>query len=278
MEISNASKKIETLSVDKAKEWVSGKKEGEFILLDVRQPEEYRSGHLPGAVFMPLPELIDKVGELDPAKSVVAYCRSGNRSRAAAAFLLSEGFSTVYSLDGGITAWNGHVATGSYSEGLSLLKGRETVEELISLALSLEEGSRIFYESVAGMTPDAEARDILNTIAGAETRHKANILEAYRLIAAPDSDEGVFKGEALMGIMEGGVRIEDTINYLKGKGRDLMDILEVSMQVETNALDLYIKILREIMDFNAKKIFNIIIDEEKQHLSRLGKLLGARAA
>jgi len=50
------------------------------------------------------------------------------------------------------------------------------------------------------------------------------------------------------------------------------------MQVETNALDLYIKIFRTIANENAKKVFGILIGEEKQHLSRLGELLGSRVA
>ncbi|MDA8106561.1 MAG: rhodanese-like domain-containing protein [Nitrospiraceae bacterium] len=73
MEITNTNKKIESLSVEKAKEWVSGKKGAEFVLLDVRQPEEYKTGHIPGAIFIPLPDLIGRVGELDPAKAVLAY-------------------------------------------------------------------------------------------------------------------------------------------------------------------------------------------------------------
>ena len=92
MEDINAGNKIETLDVDQAKELL-GNKGSEFIILDVRQPEEYKSGHLPGAVFIPLPDLINKVGELDRTRPILAYCRSGNRSRAAAAFLLAQGFS-----------------------------------------------------------------------------------------------------------------------------------------------------------------------------------------
>lgn len=278
MQVTSTNKKIENLSVDNAKEWVVGKKEAEFILLDVRQPEEYRAGHLPGAVFMPLPDLIDKVGELDPTKSVLVYCRSGNRSRAAAAFLLSEGFSKVYSMAGGITAWNGQVATGSYDEGLFLLKGRETAEDLISLALSLEEGSRMFYTGVAELTSDVEAKNIFTAIAEAEAKHKTNILQAYRLVTGEDLTDDIMNREPSKGIMEGAVRIEDAISFLKEQGKTLLDILEVSMQVETNALDLYIKILREIEDVNAKKVFGILIGEEKQHLSRLGNLLGGKAA
>ncbi len=276
MESASANKKIEHISTDNAREWVAGKKEAEFILLDVRQPEEYRSGHIPGAVLIPLPDLLDKVGELDPSKPVIAYCRSGNRSLAVSAFLSSEGFLKVYSMDGGITAWNGQVATGSYGEGLLLLKGRETTEELISLALVLEEGSRMFYESVAELTPDADAKKIFTTIAEAEEKHKANIREAYRLVTGEDLAEDILHRESLKGVMEGGGKIEDAINFLKEKDKTLIDILEVSMQVETNALDLYIKISREIKDSNAKKVFDLLIKEEKHHLSRLGSLLGER--
>jgi rhodanese-related sulfurtransferase/rubrerythrin len=278
VEITNANKKIEGLSVEKAKEWVAGKKEADFILLDVRQPEEYRTGHLPGAVFIPLPDLIDKVGEIDPAKAVLAYCRSGNRSRAAAAFLLSEGFSKVYSMDGGITAWNGHVATGHYTEGLVLLKGRETTEELMSLALALEEGSRTFYTGIAELTSDAEAKSIFTTIAEAEAKHKTNILQAYTLVTGENVAEDIFDREPLKGVMEGGVRIEDAIGYIKKQGTALLDMLEVAMQVETNSLDLYMKMFRETGNVNAKNIFGSLIEEERQHLSRLGKLLGEKAA
>lgn len=278
MEITNTNKKIESISTEKAKELVAGKKEAEFVLLDVRQPEEYRTGHLPGAVFIPLPDLIDKVGEIDPAKAVLAYCRSGNRSRAAAAFLLSEGFSIVYSMDGGITAWNGHVATGEYTEGLFLLKGRETTEELMSMALALEEGSRIFYTSIAELTSDEKAKSIFTTIAEAEARHKTNILQAYILVTGKNVAEDIFNGEPLRGVMEGGVRIEDAISFLKKQGTTLLDMLEIAMQVETNSLDLYIKMFRKIEDIKAKKIFGGLIEEEKLHLSKLGKLLGEKAA
>ena len=276
MEDTNAGKKIETMNVDQAKEWLIGNKGSEFIILDVRQPEEYRSGHLPGAVFIPLPDLINKVGELDHSKPIIAYCRSGNRSRAAAAFLLSYGFSKVYSMDGGITAWNGQVATGSYNEGLSMLEGRETAEELISLAMALEEGSRMFYVNVEELTLDTEAKNVLKTIAEAEEKHKTQILQAYKLITGENLTDDILNREPLSGIMEGGVRIDEVVSFLKGSDKTLLDILEVSMQLEINSLDLYIKILRNIEDAGAKKVFDILIEEEKNHLSKLGKLLGER--
>ena len=64
------------------------------------------------------------------------------------------------------------------------------------------------------------------------------------------------------------------MSFLKGKDKTLLDILEVSMQLEINSLDLYIKILRKIAEVRAKKVFEILIEEEQNHLSKLGELIG----
>jgi rhodanese-related sulfurtransferase/rubrerythrin len=268
--------RIETMSSEKAREWFAGKKEGDVTVLDVRQPQEYRSGHLPGAVFIPLPELPDRTKELDPSKPVLAYCRSGNRSRAAAALLLTEGFPVVFSLEGGITAWQGEVATGEYEQGLSLLRGRETAEQLISLAWALEEGSRVFYERAVGLAPDSESADLFRRLAAAEAKHKSNILRAYKMVAGDEVSEDFFSKESLKGVMEGGTRVEDAISFLREKNRTFQDLIEVSMQVEANALDLYARVRRGIKDESAKAVFLSLIEEEKWHLAKLGGLLGKR--
>jgi rhodanese-related sulfurtransferase/rubrerythrin len=268
--------RIETMSAEKTKGWLAGKKEGDVTVLDVRQPQEYRSGHLPGAVFIPLPELPDRTKELDPSKPVLAYCRSGNRSRAAAAVLLTDGFPAVFSLEGGIAAWKGEVATGEYEQGLSLLKGRETAEELISLAWALEEGSRLFYEKAVGLASDSESADLFRRLTKAEARHKSNIVQAYRMVAGEEFREDFFEKESLKGVMEGGARVEDAIAFLREQGRTLQDLIEVSMQVEANALDLYVRMRRGIKNGSAEKVFSSLIEEEKGHLARLGGLLGKK--
>ncbi|MFV0260133.1 MAG: rhodanese-like domain-containing protein [Acidimicrobiales bacterium] len=76
-------------------------------LIDVRQPDEVAEGTLPGAVNIPLGELPDRVGELDPGRRVVLLCRSGGRSTQAANFLTSAGFGDVVNLEGGMLAYEG---------------------------------------------------------------------------------------------------------------------------------------------------------------------------
>ena len=81
-----------------------------YIILDVRRPDEYASGHIPNAINVPnesigtaeIPELPDK------NQLIMVYCRSGRRSKIAADRFVGKGFE-VTELDGGIIAWEGKI-------------------------------------------------------------------------------------------------------------------------------------------------------------------------
>jgi rhodanese-related sulfurtransferase len=74
------------------------------LLLDVRQPDEWQAGHAPGATFMPLGQVADRVDELPRDRRIVAICRSGARSGRATDFLVAQGLDVV-NLGGGMKAW-----------------------------------------------------------------------------------------------------------------------------------------------------------------------------
>jgi phage shock protein E len=74
-------------------------------LVDVRSPSEYASGHIPGAINIPVNELSDRVAELAPKeKPIVLYCQSGMRSASAARFLRAAGHREVHNL-GAMRSW-----------------------------------------------------------------------------------------------------------------------------------------------------------------------------
>jgi rhodanese-related sulfurtransferase len=79
---------------------------GQVQLLDVRQPEELEIAHIAGALHIPLGELSGRLGELDPARAIVALCHHGVRSEMAGRLLEHNGFSEVAHLSGGIDAWS----------------------------------------------------------------------------------------------------------------------------------------------------------------------------
>lgn len=62
-----------SLKPDEARAYISDHPGEDYTLLDVRQPSEYQEEHLPGALLIPLPQLTDRLGELDPGKPVLVY-------------------------------------------------------------------------------------------------------------------------------------------------------------------------------------------------------------
>lgn len=76
------------------------------ILLDVREEWELAVASVPGAVHVPMSEVVQRLGELDPQSEIVVMCRSGNRSLEVARFLERSGFRSVANLTGGILAWS----------------------------------------------------------------------------------------------------------------------------------------------------------------------------
>lgn len=74
-------------------------------IVDVREPAEFQICRIPGAKLIPLGQLADRIGELDPSAELVLQCKSGARSARATALLRGRGFSKARNLAGGILAW-----------------------------------------------------------------------------------------------------------------------------------------------------------------------------
>jgi rhodanese-related sulfurtransferase len=80
--------------------------DGSATLLDVREDWEYRRGHVPGAIHIPLGELPSRLAELPRDASLAVICASGNRSLGATDFLVARGWEAA-SVTGGTSAWAG---------------------------------------------------------------------------------------------------------------------------------------------------------------------------
>ena len=77
------------------------------LVLDVREDDEYKTGHVLGAKLIPLGKLKGRVGELEKYKDqpIVVVCRSGSRSASACVMLGKQGFNQAHNLAGGVMAW-----------------------------------------------------------------------------------------------------------------------------------------------------------------------------
>ena len=94
----------EQITQEKAKEMMDTQ---EVIILDVREQSEYDSGHIPGAVLLPVGSIDEETAAaVIPEKdsTVLVYCRSGNRSKTASSTLAGLGYTNIYEF-GGIKTW-----------------------------------------------------------------------------------------------------------------------------------------------------------------------------
>ena len=144
MKLACAADEIKTLAPRGVKALLDKDKQGEFLLLDVRQPEEYEAGHIPGAAFIPLGELEARQEELERDKKIITYCRSGRRSMAAAIALCGLGFKDVHHLEGGILNWHNETIGGMPEARPELVTEVAGVRDILILAIKLEKGSRDF--------------------------------------------------------------------------------------------------------------------------------------
>ena len=93
---------IQTLTPHEAENLIA---RGTFDVVDVREPKEWSTGHVPHARLVPLAELKAKPQELLPRDGVIFVCAKGVRSLAAAKVAESAGFTNLYNLDGGTNGW-----------------------------------------------------------------------------------------------------------------------------------------------------------------------------
>lgn len=78
-------------------------------LIDVREIDEYRAGHIPGITHVSLSQFVERTGEIDPEKEVICVCRSGNRSGTACEYLSSLGYKKLHNMVGGMNKWSGEI-------------------------------------------------------------------------------------------------------------------------------------------------------------------------
>ncbi len=261
------------MNVDEAREYIHEKPPDELTLLDVRQPNEYEAGHIPGAKLIPLPDIISRFGEIDSKKATVVYCAVGGRSRIAAQMIAAQGFSDVYNLSGGFKAWKGEAAFGTEEKGLTLFSGNESVEKTLVVAYSLEEGLRCFYLEMQTKVNNSDARNLFEKLSDIEVKHQKRIFDEYIKITKKSITREGFEKNVVVKELEGGLTTEEYANLFHPDWESVADIIEMAMSIEAQALDLYLRASDKSSDSQSQKVLRQVADEEQTHLVQLGKLI-----
>lgn len=187
--------------------------------------------------------------------------------------LSGQGFRDVRSLSGGLDAWRGAAATGSYGQGLEVFADVRLAVDVLTLAVALEEGSRTFYDEAGRAVDEAEWKEVFRSLVKAEESHRESLLEACRAMMPPESCEIPVGGKEKEGMMEGAVRLDETLQWVRTPERTPIEILEFAMQLEVNSLDLYLKVASLPGFAPVRHVLEVLIGDEKRHLVRLGALL-----
>jgi rhodanese-related sulfurtransferase/rubrerythrin len=242
---------------------------GEYALIDVRERHEYEKEHIPGAKHLPLSELNQRLNEIQvlPEPNRIFYCRSGSRSRRAAAALSQTlGLPGLFNLTGGILAYNG--TTLDDFPRLSAVNSHGSVAELLHRALDMEKGADRLYAALRSYFQGSRVEKIIDAMSQAEQAHGRTIYRALSQIdqSLPDFEQHY---AALPGnLLEDGRTYDDAIQraeaMLKRFGQEAL--LDIALEVEYRAYDLYRALAHETTSDAHRKIFLDLAAQEQQHV------------
>jgi rubrerythrin len=190
--------------------------------------------------------------------------------------LSGKGFDDVINVAGGIKAWEGHVALGPEEMGLELLTGKESIEETLVAAYSLEAGLREFYFSMVEKVRHDDIKHLFQKLAAIETVHQDRIFNEYLQVSGKQVSRKAFEKDLVIHAAEGGLTTDEYIKMFKPDWESAVDIISLAMSIEAQALDLYTRASERSEDPRSETALKKIAEEERVHLTQLGKLMDER--
>lgn len=265
---------FQDISVERVRAYLAQHEEQDYVLVDVRQPDEYTKGHIPGAILIPLGEIPERMGELPTDKDIILYCRSGKRSKGAAIFVGSQPqvAGTVFNMSGGILAWNGELLPATPQLKVFDLSGGD--HEILLRAMELERGAGLFYSTLSQQHDTAPWAEVLSKLAGAEEAHARMI---YRFWAEGHADPPTFASvyAGLKGdIVEGGIAIAALLAMLADEpSAPCRATLEMALGIEYAAYDLSRNMAHRWRGQPLESVFHAIAEAEKEHMRLVSRAL-----
>lgn len=265
---------FENLSVEELKKYIDTQEEKDYMLIDVRQPDEYTQAHIPGSKLIPLTELESRLVDFPSNIDIVFYCRSGARSKAAS--VMSSGSAVplkkIYNLMGGIMAWDGKTLT-----AFPRVKVFDNVEEPADMflkSMDLEKGALRFYSYVVEKYAGQPFVHIMAPLVKAERIHAQSIYRYWEKIAeCPPPFDELF--ENLKGdILEGGEDLQSVIQRFESiEHNPCLGLIELALDIEYSAYDLYRSMADRTDDDTARNVFLTIAQVEKSHIQMLASAI-----
>ena len=187
--------------------------------------------------------------------------------------LAGKGFKEVLNLSGGFKAWNSKAAFGPEDQGLELFSGMESPAKALVIAYGLEAGLHDFYLSMIPKISKNEVKDLFQKLSEIEIIHQERIFNEYAKMTGSSDTKADFEKNIVSQAVEGGLTTEEYNNRFDPDWDSAIDIIELAMSIEAQALDLYQRASERSPDPQSQKALVQIADEERSHLAQLGKLI-----
>ena len=239
-----------------------------YLLLDVREREEYEFGHIPGAKWIPLGELEHSSKDIERDRDIIVYCRSGRRSVAAAVLLCGLGFKKVHNLEGGLLGWGFDLVMGPPEELDALFASNKDLSGLLLVAFRSEYGAWYLYNQLG--TRILDKKGLLKHLAEIEEGHMHLLyerLKGYWEGSPPPFEE--LRQAAAEGRLDSKISVDETFLKFDNSIRDDLEVIELAIEVEAKSYDLYTKMAEAIGDVELRQLFNRLATEEKGHIGYL---------
>ncbi|MCG8338226.1 MAG: hypothetical protein MJE63_27285 [Proteobacteria bacterium] len=262
--------KVESIDVDTFKTMLAESSAGSYVLIDVRQPAEYAKSHIPGAVSMPMNDLIEGNVTLPDPKPIIVYSRQGGRSKAAVQWFVSQDFEDVKEIEGGFDSWTGNRASGQFDLNIGIIRQDVEFPDAVSMAYAMEEGLRQFYLEIARETVDETYKKLYRKLASFEVEHKQALADSYSIASGKELIEKELQ-EKQVQLLEGGGYADETLIKTLANTDSPYEVFSLAIAFETQAFDFYLRLSQYATDPEAKKFFLEMADAEKEHLAFVTK-------
>ncbi|MCK5070610.1 MAG: hypothetical protein KAR01_08710 [Desulfocapsa sp.] len=255
------------ITMDEFRKFREEKDESQYLVVDVRFPEEYEEEHIPGCVLLPLAEINARLTELPPDRDIIFYCHSGKRSRTAALFATSVPFfeKKIYNLEGGIISFTDRTVP-DYPV-LKVFDFDADISDLFKTAMNLEKGAEKFYTAVLDEIGDVPYRKTIEVLGQAETGHARLIYSMWKKNGATLAPFDELYASLPGDIVEGGKSIADHLEKLH-KIEDNFEarLLEIILEIEHAAYDLYRTVALHLQGTELERSFITLSEAEKGHM------------
>lgn len=266
MKWSSVIEKIDSIGIEAFKSFTASSPTGSYEVIDVRQPAEYAKSHIPGAISMPLNDLVAGKLDLPAPKPLFVYSRHEGRSKAAVQWLVAQGYSDVKTIAGGIEGWKGQRAFGHSDLNLGLVRQSVEFPDAVAMAYAMEEGLRQFYLEIARETKTELYQKLYRKLAAFEVEHKQALARSYAITQGRELIAKEFEEQQVQ-LMEGGGYIDETLIKTLANTSGVEDVFGLAIAFETQAFDFYTRLAKHAVRPEAKRFFLEMADAEKAHLA-----------